>query len=151
MAASSPSTWIFMYCLVAGFVICNLFSTPCHANEEVDALIDVKNMMHDPQNVLQSWDPFLVDPCTWFHITCDNNGRVTRIDLALSGLSGTLSPRIGDLPNLQYLHLFRNLLSGNLPASLGKLKNLIALTVNGNKFSGNIPTSITQLSHLRFL
>ncbi|KAH9313023.1 hypothetical protein KI387_028058, partial [Taxus chinensis] len=97
------------------FVICNLLSTPCHANEEVDALIDMKNMMQDPHNVLQTWDPSLVDPCTWFHITCDNNGRVSRIDLAHSGLSGTLSPRIGDLPYLQYLDLSDNQLSGPVP------------------------------------
>ncbi|GLJ16795.1 hypothetical protein SUGI_0289310 [Cryptomeria japonica] len=148
---AADSMLIVMFLLVEGFVVCNLFSVQCNASAEGDALIDVKKMLHDPQNVLESWDPSLVNPCTWFHVTCNNNQHVTRVDLAISDLSGTLSPRIGDLANLQYLHLFRNSLSGNLPTSLGKLKNLIALDLSGNKFSGKIPTSLAQLSNLRFL
>ncbi|KAI5018873.1 hypothetical protein ZWY2020_043761 [Hordeum vulgare] len=34
-----------------------------------------------------SWDPNLVNACTWFHITCDDNKRVTRIDLNSLNLS----------------------------------------------------------------
>ncbi|GLJ16792.1 hypothetical protein SUGI_0289240 [Cryptomeria japonica] len=151
MVATSISKLIVMYFVVGGFVVCNLLSIQCNANAEVDALIDVKNQLQDPRNVLSSWDPSLADPCTWLHITCDNNNHVTRVDLAFKGLSGPLSPRIGDLPNLQYLQLFRNSLTGSLPPSLGKLKNLIGLNLSDNKFSGKIPTSLVQLSNLRFL
>ncbi|GLJ16791.1 hypothetical protein SUGI_0289220 [Cryptomeria japonica] len=151
MATTSISKMIVMYFVVGGFVVCNLLSIQCNANAEGDALIDVKKMLHNPQNILESWDQNLVDPCTWIHITCDNSNHVTRVDLAYSGLSGSFSPRIGDLPSLQYLHLFHNSLSGSLPPSLGKLKNLIALNLSDNKFSGKIPTSLVELPNLRFL
>jgi hypothetical protein len=35
--------------------------------------------LSDPNGVLQSWDPTLVNPCTWFHITCDHASRVVRL------------------------------------------------------------------------
>jgi len=44
-----------------------------------DALSALKASVNDPNNVLQSWDPTLVNPCTWFHVTCDNDSRVIRV------------------------------------------------------------------------
>lgn len=44
-----------------------------------DALYALRRAVDDPENVLQSWDPTLVDPCTWFHVTCDADNRVTRL------------------------------------------------------------------------
>lgn len=44
-----------------------------------DALYALRRAVKDPKNVLQSWDPTLVDPCTWFHVTCDSESRVTRL------------------------------------------------------------------------
>lgn len=44
-----------------------------------DALTALKNSVSDPNNVLQSWDSTLVDPCTWFHVTCNNENSVTRV------------------------------------------------------------------------
>lgn len=35
--------------------------------------------LEDPNNVLQSWDPTLVNPCTWFHVTCNNENSVIRV------------------------------------------------------------------------
>ncbi|KAF6163906.1 hypothetical protein GIB67_024761, partial [Kingdonia uniflora] len=49
------------------------------ANSEGDALYTLCRSLADPDNVLQSWDPTLVNPCTWFHITCDQDNRVTRL------------------------------------------------------------------------
>lgn len=48
-------------------------------NSEGDALYTLRRSLSDPDNVLQSWDPNLVNPCTWFHITCNQDGRVTRV------------------------------------------------------------------------
>lgn len=44
-----------------------------------DALIALKGNVGDPGNVLQSWDSTLPNPCTWFHITCNEDSRVTRV------------------------------------------------------------------------
>ncbi|KAJ0721043.1 putative non-specific serine/threonine protein kinase [Helianthus annuus] len=68
-----------------------------------DALYALRRSVKDPTNVLQSWDPTLVDPCTWFHVTCDSDNRVTRLDLGNAKLSGNLVPDLGKLERLQYL------------------------------------------------
>ena len=44
-----------------------------------DALYALRRNLHDPENVLQSWDPTLVNPCTWFHVTRDRDNRVTSL------------------------------------------------------------------------
>lgn len=44
-----------------------------------DALITFKKQLSDPYNVLQSWDPSHVNPCTWFYVSCNSNGSVTRL------------------------------------------------------------------------
>ena len=44
-----------------------------------DALYALKSNLQDPNSVLQSWDPTLVNPCTWFHVTCDNVNTVIRV------------------------------------------------------------------------
>ncbi|KAF5811671.1 putative non-specific serine/threonine protein kinase [Helianthus annuus] len=37
-----------------------------YANLEGDALHSLRTNLEDPNSVLQSWDPTLVNPCTWF-------------------------------------------------------------------------------------
>jgi hypothetical protein len=49
------------------------------SNEEGDALYALRQRLKDPNGVLESWDPTLVNPCTWFHVTCDQAGRVVRL------------------------------------------------------------------------
>ena len=44
-----------------------------------DALHVFKKSLSDPGNVLQSWDPTLVNPCTWFHVTCNQDNNVVRM------------------------------------------------------------------------
>jgi hypothetical protein len=44
-----------------------------------DALHALIRYLHDLGNVLQIWDLTLVNPCTWFHTTCDLDNRVTRL------------------------------------------------------------------------
>ncbi|KAJ8569596.1 hypothetical protein K7X08_006173 [Anisodus acutangulus] len=80
-----------------------LLLTPTNANLEGDALYAFRRAVNDQDNVLQSWDPTLVDPCTWFHVTCDSQNRVTRLDLGNAKLSGNLVPELGKLERLQYL------------------------------------------------
>ncbi|XP_020104545.1 somatic embryogenesis receptor kinase 1-like [Ananas comosus] len=121
------------------------------ANPEGDALSKLKNNLNDPTNVLQSWDPTLVNPCTWFHVTCDNDNSVIRVDLGNAQLSGTLVPDLGVLKNLQYLELYSNNISGSIPYELGNLTNLVSLDLYMNKFSGPIPPTLGNLMNLRFL
>ncbi|QCE08459.1 leucine-rich repeat protein 2-like [Vigna unguiculata] len=120
-------------------------------NPEGNALHALRSRLSDPNNVLQSWDPTLVNPCTWFHVTCDSNNHVIRLDLGNSNVSGTLGPELGQLQHLQYLELYRNDLTGKIPEELGNLKSLISMDLYDNKLEGKIPKSFGKLKSLKFL
>ncbi|XP_019267080.1 PREDICTED: somatic embryogenesis receptor kinase 1-like isoform X2 [Nicotiana attenuata] len=128
-----------------------LLLTLTNANLEGDALYALRRAVNDPDNVLQSWDPTLVDPCTWFHVTCDSQNRVTRLDLGNAKLSGKLVPELGKLERLQYLELYMNNLVGPISSELGFLKSLVSLDLYHNNLSGTIPPSLSNLSNLRIL
>ncbi|XP_077224555.1 LRR receptor kinase BAK1 [Tasmannia lanceolata] len=121
------------------------------ANVEGDALHSLRTNLNDPNSVLQSWDPTLVNPCTWFHVTCNNDNSVIRVDLGNADLSGTLVPQLGQLRNLQYLELYSNNISGQIPIDLGNLTSLVSLDLYLNNFTGPIPDTLGKLSKLRFL
>ncbi|KAJ7561850.1 hypothetical protein O6H91_03G044000 [Diphasiastrum complanatum] len=121
------------------------------ANLEGDALYALRRSLVDPENVLQSWDPTLVNPCTWFHVTCNTQNQVTRVDLGNVNLSGSLVPELGNLQHLKYLELYKNNLKGRIPEELGKLKNLVSLDLYMNNFTGEIPRSLANLKSLVFL
>ncbi|XP_052190107.1 somatic embryogenesis receptor kinase 2 isoform X2 [Diospyros lotus] len=129
-------------------VVCPL-SFVC-ANMEGDALHSLRANLDDPNNVLQSWDPTLVNPCTWFHVTCNNENSVIRVDLGNAALSGELVPQLGLLKNLQYLELYSNNLTGPIPSDLGNLTNLDR-RLNNNSLTGPIPMSLTNISALQVL
>ncbi|KAB2602797.1 somatic embryogenesis receptor kinase 2-like [Pyrus ussuriensis x Pyrus communis] len=120
-------------------------------DSEGNALHALRSRLVDANNVLQSWDPTLVNPCTWFHVTCDSNNHVIRLDLGNSNIAGSLGPEIGQLKHLQYLELYRNDISGKIPEELGSLKNLVSMDLYGNKFEGEIPKSFANLKSLTFL
>ncbi|XP_031254399.1 somatic embryogenesis receptor kinase 2 [Pistacia vera] len=121
------------------------------ANMEGDALHNLRTNLNDPNNVLQSWDPTLVNPCTWFHVTCNNDNSVIRVDLGNAALSGQLVSQLGSLKNLQYLELYSNNISGPIPNDLGNLTSLVSLDLYLNSFTGPIPETLGKLSKLRFL
>ncbi|KAF6175655.1 hypothetical protein GIB67_022657 [Kingdonia uniflora] len=140
------STWGFVWLLLVFHPL-----TTIYANQEGDALHSLRSNLADPNNVLQSWDPTLVNPCTWFHVTCNNDNSVIRVDLGNAALSGTLVPQLGQLKSLQYLELYSNNISGQIPSDLGNLTNLVSLDLYLNNFSGVIPDSLGKLTKLRFL
>nr|GMD79250.1 somatic embryogenesis receptor kinase 2-like [Ipomoea batatas] len=113
--------------------------------------ITAKSNTEDPNGALKSWDPTLVNPCTYFHVTCNFDNSVTRLDIESAGLSGPLIPQLGDLPNLQYIELYNNSISGAIPVELGKLNKLVSLDLYMNKLSGPIPSSLGNLTSLHFL
>ncbi|KAK7308252.1 hypothetical protein VNO77_41854 [Canavalia gladiata] len=120
-------------------------------NAEGDALNALKSNLLDPNDVLQSWDATLVNPCTWSHVTCNSDNSVTRVDLGNADLSGQLVPQLGQLLNLQYLELFSNNITGKIPEELGNLTNLVSLDLYLNTLTGPIPSTLGNLGKLRFL
>ncbi|GAB4828541.1 Leucine-rich repeat protein 1 [Ancistrocladus abbreviatus] len=132
-------------------LLLSTYPRPSESNSEGDALYALRRSVRDPGNVLQSWDPTLVDPCTWFHVTCDSDNRVTRLDLGNAKLSGNLVPELGKLQRLQYLELYMNNFEGHIPEELGRLKSLVSLDLFHNNLAGPIPLSLSNLSDLKFL
>ncbi|XP_031395546.1 probable leucine-rich repeat receptor-like protein kinase At5g49770 [Punica granatum] len=93
------------------------------------------------------------DPCgsPWDGVTC-NNSRVTALGLSSLGIKGQLSGDIGGLSELRSLDLSSNKdLTGPISPRLGDLKNLNILILAGCGFSGTIPNELGKLTELTFL
>ncbi|CAH2061315.1 unnamed protein product [Thlaspi arvense] len=139
----------FVSFLLLCFSTCSLSSEP--RNPEVEALINIKNDLHDPHGVLNNWDEFSVDPCSWTMITCSADNLVIGLGAPSQSLSGTLSGSIGNLTNLRQVLLQNNNISGKIPPELCSLPKLQTLDLSNNRFSGEIPGSVNQLSSLQYL
>ncbi|KAF6150138.1 hypothetical protein GIB67_023093 [Kingdonia uniflora] len=93
------------------------------------------------------------DPCgkKWDGVTCVDS-RVTALSLSTMSLKGKLGSEISGLSALQSLDLsFNKDLTGSVSPSIGDLKNLNILILIGCGFTGNIPSEIGNLSALSFL
>ena len=108
---------------------------------------------------------------TWYGVTTDSSGRITRLVIEGNGLTGPVPdlsaltnltyltlgsnqltgpfPDLNALTNLTYLSLSDNLLSGPIP-DLSALVNLTDLYINDNQLTGNIP-NLGALSNLKNL
>ncbi|XP_077239205.1 leucine-rich repeat receptor protein kinase HPCA1-like isoform X2 [Tasmannia lanceolata] len=121
------------------------------ATDPQDAAV-LRSLKDQLQNTPPSWGKSN-DPCdgTWEGVTC-NNSRVTALRLSSMGLKGTLSGDIGNLDKLVSLDLsFNTGLTGPLTPAIGNLKELTILILVGCRFTGTIPKELGQLTHLSFL
>ena len=66
-------------------------------------------------------------------------------------LHGEMPSALGNLSNLEALHLHSNRLSGPRPLGLGRLSNLLSLSLSRNRLSGAIPPALDDLSNLEEL
>ena len=96
---------------------------------------------HDSSNWLSQ-----KDTSTWFGVTTNEDGCVTRLDLESNNLTGTLPPDIGRMTDLRYLNLRRNNLTGQFPLEWENAANMTNLYLAGNDFRGCIPR---EFAHLR--
>ncbi|KAJ0729997.1 putative non-specific serine/threonine protein kinase [Helianthus annuus] len=136
------------------------FSTLIHMSEAHNgttddslALLAIKSMIKDdPQGVMTSWNHSTTDFCQWQGVTCGaRHKRVALLDLSSRGLTGTLSPSIGNLSFLRELSLKNNSFSGEIPPEIGHLFRLQKLRLHNNSFTGNIPATIMNCSNLQVL
>ncbi|KAK6921831.1 Leucine-rich repeat [Dillenia turbinata] len=139
---------VALFCLWASS---NALLSPKGVNFEVQALISIKDSLEDPHGVLENWDGDAVDPCSWSMVTCSSDSLVIGLGIPSQNLSGTLSPSIGNLTNLQVVLLQNNYISGLIPSELGNLSKLHTLDLSGNIFSGEIPSSLSHLKSLQYL
>ncbi|MCK5888499.1 MAG: hypothetical protein KAG19_00995 [Methylococcales bacterium] len=86
--------------------------------------------------------------CNWYGIYCVG-GHIVRLNLASNGLSGSITPSLGQLTRLRTLILSSNNLSGEIPSTLGQLSRLGLLRLEHNTLGGAIPASLGALSQLK--
>ncbi|KAF9592858.1 hypothetical protein IFM89_017823, partial [Coptis chinensis] len=125
--------------------------SPKGVNFEVQALVNIKESLIDPRNVLEKWDRDSVDPCSWAMVTCSPENLVTGLATPSQNFSGTLSPSIGNLTNLQILLLQNNNITGPIPKEIGRLANLHTFDISNNVLTGEVPTSLGHLKTLQYL
>ena len=70
------------------------------------------------------------------------------LHLAQNQLTGEIPAELGDLASLQRLHLARNMLDGEIPTELGDLTSLQLLFLDYNELSGEIPAELGDLASL---
>ncbi|KAH7548318.1 hypothetical protein JRO89_XS14G0101200 [Xanthoceras sorbifolium] len=105
-------------------------------------------IVHDPQGVLSSWNDSR-HFCEWEGITCGRrHRRVTVLHLSSRGLSGSLSPYIGNLSFLRNLMLYNNSIQGEIPREFGSLFRLELLSLFNNYLIGEIPVNLSYCSRL---
>ncbi|KAG2579421.1 hypothetical protein PVAP13_6NG279300, partial [Panicum virgatum] len=103
---------------------CFCLDEPGACNAQVSTLLQAAEGFGYPFYLARAWRGN--DPCSgdWLGTVCDSSGSVSMIYLQHAELSGTISPAIADLVDLERLVLAGNNLTGEIPESLTKLTKL---------------------------
>ncbi|CAN1295332.1 Probable LRR receptor-like serine/threonine-protein kinase At3g47570 [Linum perenne] len=131
---------------------CCAFSSGVLLSNETDrlALLHFKSKISgNLLGTLSSWNDS-VHFCEWYGVSCSKRhyGRVTALSLDSEGLSGSVSPHIGNLSFLKELVLFNNSFIGEIPSEIGRLHRLQVLGLFNNSLGGEIPSNISRCSNL---
>jgi len=142
--------------LIQGHILCDGdFNTQLIASE-AEALLEFKEGLKDPSNVLSSWT-LGKDCCQWKGIGCNTTtGHVISLNLhcsnSLDKLQGHLNLSLLQLPYLSYLNLSGNdFMQSLVPDFLGTMQNLKHLDLSHAKFRGNLLDNLGNLSLLESL
>lgn len=109
---------------------------------------DVLNSIVDVYTGFALAGPAVQAGCGGPRVTCDNEGRVTELDLKSLDLTGPIPPELGLLTKLVKLYLGNNRLTGTLPPQLSLLINLDTLWIGHNDLTGTIPTDLRLIPNL---
>lgn len=102
----------------------------------------------------RGWLGTAADVCSWYGLTCDEQGRVSKIQLDTNGLTGFVPPELAYLAeSLNTLDLYNNMLHNKGDAGnsfLGELTNLEYLFFGSTYFEyDGVPSHIGQLTKLK--
>ncbi|CAF1830250.1 hypothetical protein Bca4012_030133 [Brassica carinata] len=109
----------------------------------------IKNIQATYQLREISWqgDPCLPRDFSWENLGCNytdasTQPRITSLDLSKSRLTGSITPILQNLTQLQELDLSNNSLSGPIPTFLANMKSLSLLNLIGNNLTGSVPQAL---------
>jgi hypothetical protein len=81
-------------------------------------------------------------------VECDEDKRVTRIELPETNVQGSIPTEIGLLEGLKTLHFDSNRITGTIPTTISRLTNLTSLSFEYNRLTGKIPSKLSELTNL---
>ena len=88
----------------------------------------------------------------WEGVVVDGSPpRVRELVLEERDLWGTIAPALGEVTQLQVLHLRANYLGGTIPRELSGLSQLREVVLSENYLVGTIPPTLGQLTNLQVL
>ncbi|TYI84739.1 hypothetical protein E1A91_D05G387800v1 [Gossypium mustelinum] len=121
-------------------------------NSDQFALLEFKDHIAGPQNVLANNWTASTSVCNWIGVTCGIlHKRVIALNLTSMNLRGTIPPHLGNLSLLLSLDLSSNHFYGYLPKELGQLHRLRILRLSYNRLNGEIPSWLGNLQRVRTL
>ncbi|KAF8024640.1 hypothetical protein BT93_F1727 [Corymbia citriodora subsp. variegata] len=155
MKLGSTSFAEFQSChLLLGIVLALCFSQVSPTTNETDrlALLAFKaSITRDPFGMLNSWNNS-IGFCQWHGVMCGRkHRRVIVLDLQSQGLSGSISPHIGNLSFLKEMLLQNNSFNREIPPELGRLRHLHILRLDNNSLVGEISKNMSGCSNLVIL
>ncbi|KAH6769684.1 hypothetical protein C2S52_014487 [Perilla frutescens var. hirtella] len=106
----------------------------------------------DPQGALISWNE-TVHFCSWNGIQCGRRhpDRVVAMNLRSQGLTGSLSPHLGNLSLLRSINLQNNTFHGLIPQEITLLRRLQYVEFSNNSFIGPVPQNLSNCHDLVYL
>ncbi|XP_052485934.1 probable LRR receptor-like serine/threonine-protein kinase At3g47570 isoform X1 [Gossypium raimondii] len=132
-------------------VVC-LAMTTRNLNSDQFVLLEFKDRIADPQNVLANNWTASTSVCNWIGVSCGIlHKRVIALNLTSMNLRGTIPPHLGNLSFLLSLDLSSNNLSGHLPKELGQLHRLRIIQLSYNGLNGEIPAWLGNLQRVQRL
>ncbi|KAM0927532.1 hypothetical protein ACQ4PT_002941 [Festuca glaucescens] len=133
-----------LWSLVAALMIATV-----RADDEAALLAFRAQLSDGSYPTLASWNNS-AHFCSWEGVMCSHRrpARVVELRLNSTGLTGELSPAIGNLTFLRTLDLSFNWLNREIPASLGRLHRLQRLYLNDNAFSGMFPANLSSCANM---
>ncbi|KAK5834035.1 hypothetical protein PVK06_017906 [Gossypium arboreum] len=121
-------------------------------NSDQYALLEFKDRITGPQNVLANNWTASTSVCNWIGVSCGIlHKRVIALNLTSMNLRGTIPPHLGNISFLLSLDLSSNHFYGHLPKELGQLHRLRILQLSYNRLNGEIPSWLGNLQRVRRL
>nr|XP_007131683.1 hypothetical protein PHAVU_011G033000g [Phaseolus vulgaris]ESW03677.1 hypothetical protein PHAVU_011G033000g [Phaseolus vulgaris] len=139
-------SYVFVFLCVS--VLCLILSQPARSEDDSQPLLALKSSI----DVLHKlpWRQG-TDVCTWAGVRDCFNGRVRKLVLEHSNLTGSLDSKIlNRLNQLRVLSFKGNSLSGQVP-DLSALINLKSIFLSSNNFSGEFPSSLALLHRVKVI